>query len=191
LCGSILLMGCDDDSSFETGSNNYLPLQVGNVWIFRSMQDDNDYRHYKRVTAKVTLDDVVYAQVVSGSYANGAIYDTAYYRVEDNGHVYFRRKNSVSEENRFRLYGRDGDTWTYTIENDDTVAITLSAISLNLNNKNLRDCKAYYYDVSKWADEEYTTTLAKGIGFVQEYSNAWGWGQVLESATINGRKFDF
>jgi hypothetical protein len=46
-------------------------------------------------------------------------------------------------------------------------------------------------NVSEWADEEYTTTLAKGIGFVQEYSNAWGLGQVLESATINGRKYDF
>jgi hypothetical protein len=194
-CFSILLWGCDDDSSFEAGSKNYLPLEVGNIWIFRSL-NDNDYKNFKRVTGHVTLDDLVYAEIVSGRFdadvnTDDSTYDTTYYRVDDDGRVYFRRKNSAAEENRFSLHAVDGDTWTYTIENNYTVTISLSVVSLKLKNKNLRDCKAYSYDISQWVDEEHTTTLAKGIGFVQEYSNAWGWGQVLESATINGRKFNF
>lgn len=194
-CCAILMMGCDDDSSFETGSDNYLPLEMGNIWLFRSLQGNNDYKIFKRVTAKVTLDDLFYTEVVSGrTYPDNigdSTYDTTYYRVDDIGHVFFRRKNSIMEENRFRLDAADGDNWTYPIEGGDTVAITLSTVDLDLSNKNLRNCKSYYYDVYQWADEEYTTTLAKGIGFAKEYSNAWGSGQILESATINGREYDF
>jgi len=193
-CCSILLVGCDDDSPFETGSNNYFPLEVGNIWIFRSLQGNNDYKTFKRVTAKVTLDDLVYAEVVSGRTYPDDIgdntYDTTYYRVEENGYVYFRRKNNNAEENRFRLNAIDGDTWTYPIENSETMAVTLSIVNVELRNKNLRNCKVYYYDVTQWIDEEHTTILAKGIGFVKEYA-AWGTGQVLESATINGREYDF
>ena len=74
---------------------------------------------------------------------------------------------------------------------DDEVTISLSVSTLDIGNKTLKNCKAYYYDVDNWADEEYTVTLAKGIGFVKEYSNAWGNGALLKSATINGRKIDF
>ena len=191
---SILLMGCDDDSSFEAGSSNYLPLEVGNVWIFRALQNNSDYKNFKKVTAEITLDDLVYAEVVSGRLypddIDDSTYDTAYYRVDNNGHVFFRQKNSLAEQNIFRLNAGDGDTWSYPIENSETVVITVSLIDLELSNKNLRNCKAYYFDVDKWVDEEHTTTLAQGIGFVKEYA-VWGTGHVLESATINGREFNF
>jgi hypothetical protein len=192
---TILLMACDDDSSFETGSDNYLPLEVGNIWIFKSLQDNSDYKDFKRVTAEITFDNLVYAEVVSGRFypdsnLDDSTYDTSYYRVDNNGHVYCRRKNSVAEENIFRLNAVDGDTWTYPTENRETVVITVSLVDLELSNKNLRNCKAYYYDVNQWIDEENTTMLAQGIGFVKEYAD-WGTGHVLESATINGREFNF
>ena len=194
LCCTILLFGCEEDSSLETGSDNFLPLEVGNIWIFKSLQDNSDYKTFKRVTSNVTLNDLVYAEVVSGrTYPDDigdSSYDTTYYRVENDGYVYFKRKKSVAEENRFRLNGMNGDTWTYPIENNETLAITLSVVNVELGNKSLRNCKSYYYDVSQWIDEEHTTILAKGIGFVKEYA-AWGTGQVLESATINGREYDF
>lgn len=192
---SILLVGCDDDSSFETGSDNYLPLKVGNAWIFKSLHDNNDYKTFKRVTAEITLDGLLYAEVVSGRFypdnnLDDSTYDTTYYRVDHNGHVYSRRKNRVVEENRFRLHAAEGETWTYPIENSETVVMTVSIVDLDLGNKNLHKCKAYYYDVGQWIDEENTTTLARGIGFVKEYA-VWGTGYVLESANINGREFSF
>jgi hypothetical protein len=53
------------------------------------------------------------------------------------------------------------------------------------------ECKSYYYDEIQSADEENTITLAPGIGFVKEYANAWGAGQILKSAKINGQVFNF
>ena len=190
-CCTFLLAGCEEDSTFEISSNSYLPLEVGNTWIFRSMQNINDPKTFKKVIAEVTLENRVYAQVISGRYPDDIIYDTTYYRVEDNGFVYSRQKNSADEENRFRLDASDGDAWTYPTAGNYTASITISFIDLELKTKNLRNCKAYYFDIPQWIDEEYTTTLAKNIGFVREYSNAWGLGRVLESATINGRKFKF
>ena len=117
--------------------------------------------------------------------------DTVYYRLDDNGFVYSRRKYNQVEENKFRLNAKNGDTWMYPVENNDLAAIKLFVVDVELRTKDLQNCKAYFYDVAQWADEEYTITLAKGLGFVKEYSNAWGMGQVLESVTINGQKFNF
>lgn len=189
-CCTFLLIGCDEDSPIDTRSNSYLPLEVGNTWRFNSNMSDRD--HFKRVIAEVNLNNHVYAQVVSGWYNPGEfINDTIYYRVDDRGFVYSRRKNSSNEENNFRLNAQDGDTWTYSAENDFIVAITLSVVNLHIGKKNLGNCKAYFYNAERWADEEHTITLAKGVGFVKEYSNAWGIGHTLKSATINGRQFNF
>ena len=193
-CFTLFLIGCqEDNSSIDTGSDRYLPLEVGKTWIFRSLpQNNNDRKTFRRVIAEVNLDNRIYAQVVSGWHdAEEVINDTVYYRVDDKGFVYSRRKYNDTEENKFRLNAEDGDTWTYPIENNDLVAITLSVVDVELKIKRLQNCKAYFRDVSPWVDEEYTITLAKGLGFVKEYSNAWGMGSDLESATINGRKFNF
>lgn len=191
---SLLLFACDDDSpSFNTDSNTYLPLQIGNSWEFESTNKDlTDLNTFKRVIAKVTLNDHTYYEIISGwgtSVEN--IPDTAYYRVDDNGFVYILRKTKNNEENRFRLQGQDGDTWSYPVDDNDEAFISLSVSTLNIGNKNLKNCKAYFYNVEGWADEEYTITLAKGIGFVKEYSDAWGQGSILKSATINGQVINF
>jgi hypothetical protein len=193
LCCACLLIACEEDDRIDAGSNSYLPLEVGNLWIFRSMQPDvNNNKNFRKVIAEANLDNRIYAQVISGWYdPEEVVNDTVYYRVDDNGFVYSRRKFPNTEVNIFRLNEQDGAAWTSPYLDSSTLSVNLSVVNLEIRRKTLRNCKAYFYDVNRWADEEYTVTLAKGVGFVKEYSNAWGLGDILESATINGRKFNF
>jgi len=194
---STILLACDDSpvniESDNTHANTYLPLQIGNSWIFESTNKDlNDSHYFKRVTATVDLNDHTYYEIISGwGTAVENILDTAYYRVDDNGFVYILRRANNSEENRFRLYGQDGDAWSYPLDNYGEANVSLSITTLYIGIKKLKACKAYYLDVAGMADEEYTITLASGIGFVKEYSDAWGQGSILMKATINGREINF
>jgi hypothetical protein len=186
----VLFFGCEEG---PTRSSDYLPLQVGNYWRLKSINHPNSNTYYfKKVNAKVTLEGHSYFEVISG-YADPdeVNSDTVYYRIEVNGFVYTRRKRDDLEENKFRLNGRDGETWTYKYVNNAEVSIELSEVSLELGTETLRNCKAYFYDVDQMADEEYTYTLARGIGFVKEYSNGWGSGSLLKSAQIDGRIINF
>ncbi len=195
LCCIIFLIGCDEDSYINTELKTYLPLQIGNTWTFESTnKNTNDPLYFKRVAAQVNLNNHSYYQIISGSSRPvEVIYDTTYYRIGDEGFVYSMRMNDNKEENVFRLNGQDGDgdTWSYSAENNDEGAISISLLTVDLANKKLRNCKAYYYDIYQWADEEHTVTLAAGIGFVKEYSDAWGNGMILKSATINGHEINF
>jgi hypothetical protein len=69
--------------------------------------------------------------------------------------------------------------------------MTLSELSKNVGNREVERCKDYSFNVHQWADEEYTYTLAPGIGFLREFSDAWGAGQELKSARINGQLIEF
>ena len=187
----ITLTTCDT-SSPNPEFKEYLPLQIGNSWkLVPTGNNPQNYYSFKRVTDKVILDGHSYYAVVSG-YANPeeAISDTLYYRIDPKGFVYTRRKTSTFEENVFRLRGVDGDAWSYQYDNY-TTNISMSVIKLSIADEELKNCKAYYRDVDLMADEESTTTLAKGIGFVKIYSDAWSNGSILKSAVIDGREIDF
>jgi hypothetical protein len=189
---SVYLVACDDDLVVNTDTNSYLPLQVGNEWKFVPTTGGTGEQYtFKRVISTVIRDNHEYAQVISGySIATEVTTDTTYYRIGANGFVYFRKGNN-EEENVFRLNGADGDSWNYELKNDYKVSINLKITTLQLDGKDLTDCKGYYYDVNMIADEENTTTLAKEIGFVKLYSDAWGSGSILKSAIINGHQLNF
>jgi len=188
-----LLSACDENTDLKTTSGSYLPLQVGNSWRFESTNPAaKDGFYFKRVMDTVTLNEHTYYEIVSGwSTSTEDIQDVAYYRVDDDGFVYILRLANNYEENRFRLNATDGDTWSYLIDDNDTAVISLTVSPLTIGSKELKDCKKYFYNVENWADEEYTITLAKGIGFVKEHSDAWGQGSILKSATINGQEINF
>jgi len=192
----MLIAACDSSNydskpDYEAQSDSYLPLQVGNYWNFVPTGVlSSDYNVHREITGKATLQGHEYYLLVSTSSGND-YKDSLYLRVDNNGYVYSRRPNSTWEDNYFRLKGDDGDSWTYAIDDHDKVTITLSNVDVEIDNTTIKACKAYYYNVDNWADEEYTRTLAKGIGFVKEYSNAWGMGEILKSARINGTKIEF
>jgi hypothetical protein len=188
------LLACDGNELISPAENSYLPLQVGNSWKFVAIGPTQTDRYsFKRVTAETTLEGTAYYEVVSG-YANPqeaeVVQDTLYYRIDNKGFVYIRGKQDDLEKNLFRLNGLDGDSWTFEIEGY-TVSMDLAIVSLDIDEKELKKCKAFFYDVDVMADEEYTTTFAKGIGFVKIYSNAWANGSILKTAVIDGHTFEF
>lgn len=187
----VWLAACEDRSDLRITTNSYLPLQIGNSWTFESTNQNADGYFVKRVTDIVTLNGHTYYEIISSwSKSVGDTQDVAYYREDENGLVYILRMGNNLEENRFRLNARDGETWSYPIDDDTQATISLTVSTLRLGSNELKDCKQYSFDVENWADEENTISLAKGIGFVKEYSYAWGNGYILKSAIINGQEIN-
>jgi len=195
-----ILAGCEYNNvtykEKEPATENYLPLKIGNYWNFQATgpsQGQSTIQIHREVASLVTINNHEYYLLITSSSGNNYTYqDSSYYRIDSNSFVYiYRKSNPNFEDNRFRLNGDDHDTWSFPVEGNDDAHITLTVGSVTLGNVELTKCKSYFYDVIQWADEEYTITLAPGIGFVKEYSNAWGLGQVLTSAKINGQVFSF
>jgi len=193
-----VLAGCEyHNVSYEIPTiENYLPLKVGNYWNFESIsfsQGQSSNQIHREVASTATINNHEYYLLITTSTNDYYTYkDSSYYRIDHNGYVYIYRKSSPNyEDNRFRLNGNDHDTWSYPVEAGDQAQVTLTVESVTLGNVTLTNCKSHYYNVIQWADEENTITLAPGIGFVKEYSNAWGLGQELKSAMIDGQVFNF
>jgi len=170
---------------------NYLPLEIGNSWDFKTLYGSPYSRIHREVMGKATINNREYYLLVTTS-SYSTIPDSSYYRIDNNGFVYIHRYYQGNfEDNRFRLNASNGDSWTYPIDNNSIATIRTTAESLVLGDTEVKNCKGYYFDVAKWADEEYTIILAPEIGFAKEYSNAWGLGQVLKSAKIHGEIHNF
>ena len=189
----MIFSACHSDDSNEPISGSYLPLQIGNYWNFEGNELNSNSKIHREVVALATIENLEYYLVVnSATNGNYSYKDSSYYRVTNDGNVYIYRKNSDGpEDNRFRLNAKDGDTWSYSKGSDGVANITVSVSSLTLNGKEIGNCKSYYFDMQNWADEENTIVLGPGIGFVKEYSDAWGLGYTLKSARINGQDFNF
>lgn len=186
---------CNEDPQPEVSSTDYLPLAIGNYWEFKGIGFvGNDLVEHREVVDRVTLNNIEYYLLVSTHLSpvwSGANKDSAYYRIDNDGFVYVYRKSINLEENRYRLNGKDGDTWSYDFVNQSVADMTLKEVAKKVGKVEVANCKDYSFDVQKWADEEYTYTLAPGVGFLKEFSDAWGGGQELKSARINGRKFEY
>jgi hypothetical protein len=171
--------------------SNYLPLEIGNSWDFKTLYGSPYTRIHREVMGKATVNNREYYLLVTTS-SYSTIPDSAYYRIDNNGFVYIHRYFQGNfEDNRFRLNANNGDSWTFPVDSNSIATIKTTAESLILGNTEIKDCKSYFFNVLNWADEEYTITLAPGIGFAKEYSNAWGFGQILKSAKIHGEIHNF
>jgi hypothetical protein len=197
----VILAGCEYNNATykekEPVNDNYLPLNVGNYWNFKSIglsqgPGGSEIQFHREVASIVTINHHEYYLLIDTSPINNNTYkDSSYYRIDTNGFVYIYRKARPDfEDNLFRLNGNDHDTWSFPVEGGDHAQITLGVGSVTLGHVTLTNCKGYQYDVPNWADEEYSVTLAPGIGFVREYG-AWGFGQILTSAKIDGQVFNF
>lgn len=186
-----VLWGCDDrDKELYNGipSAGYLPLEEGNYWDFK---DINAKRSgvvlHREVRGLTRVNGREYYLVTSGSASTGSYIDSAYYRTEANGDVYLYRKGTTEEVLKFKLFAREGDTWTYPAsDNDEVMNVSVHIGPVDAGSTTVDNCKNYYYNVNEWADEEHTITLAQGVGFIREYSDAWGTGMYLSKASIGG-----
>ena len=172
-------------------SSGYLPLAVGNYWEFKSVRTTGGpvaQRWEVRGTAQ--LNGHEYYLITAVDVANHTVIDSVYYR-ESDGDVYSYRRSMGFEELKYKLLANDGDTWNYPYVDGDVMNVTLHVRSLDMPSTTVNDCRSYYFDVDRWADEEHTSTLAPDIGFIREYSDAWGSGIVLSKASIGGNVIQF
>lgn len=194
VAGVLAACDCNDDPKPEL-TNDYLPLTIGNYWDFKSTGQTGDFlTEHREVEDYVTLNDKQYYMVVSTRLSevwSGHYKDTAYYRVDGDGYVFVFKKSIGIEENRYRLNGNDGDQWSYDFVDNYVANMSLSELSKSIGKVEVQHCKDYSFDIQQWADEEYTYTLAPGIGFLKEFSDAWGAGQELKKARIDGQVIEF
>ena len=193
-CVILLAASSCDDDRVSMSANRYLPLGVGNYWEFvtlNALPNDNMVIEHREVVGMETIDKVQYFTVVSTWPPSSSVpSDTVYYRIEANGYVYKRRKGDGGEIQEFRLNADDGDSWSFIYYDYNTI-VSCEKIDIDLGSESVRNCKSYYRDVEQMADEEFTYVLAPRIGFAVEYSNAWGGGQRLKRAKVNGTTYSF
>ncbi|MGC3943577.1 MAG: hypothetical protein QM762_03410 [Chryseolinea sp.] len=188
------LFACEraDDLEQKKLSSNYLPIEVGNYWDFSGVNaKTNEIVMHREVTGVANLNGHDYYLIVSKVPSNSSIVDSAYYRQDNDGNVYTYRKSLGIEELKYKLNAIDGDTWSYPFVDDDEMDVTLNVGAIEMPSRTVENCKNYYYNVVQWADEEHTNSLAPGVGFLKEYSNAWGSGLILSKAWIGGNVIEF
>ena len=188
------LAACDCNDNPTPEMNDYLPLAIGNHWDFRAVGSDNDRTiQHREVVDYVEVNNKNYYLLVSISFPlEGPAYkDSAYYRIDTDGYVYVYRKDAGPEANLYRLGSKNGDSWTYKSANNDDVTMRVSELDKDIDVAVVRNCKDYSFDVEQWTDDNYTYTLAPGVGFLKEFSDAWGAGQILKSAHINGKETEY
>jgi len=188
-----VLWSCADDEVFvspEKSSTSYLPLEVGNYWEFKPLDVAmEDVLLHREVVGMADINGHEYylitSRYVETEGRSPGYVDSTYYRVQSNGDVYTYRKGMAIEELRYKLLAADGDGWSYPfIDGQMHVTVNVGTVQTELNT--VDGCKHYYFDVEQWADEEHTNSLAPGVGFIREYSNAWGLGMILIKASIGG-----
>lgn len=185
-----LLTGCDDDKTFSytNYSNDYFPLNIGDSWVYGELT--------QKVSTTQNINNKEYMVVLSEIYRA----DTLFYSRED----FYRRVNHKI----YKLYEDQSDeflcldfslpeneSWSYKTEDnpDQEWKVTvLPNISFQFKNGlEIDDCKRFFFDVEQWADEEYRLTFAPGIGRISTFSTAWGLGDTIQKATINGVEYHF
>ena len=157
LLGVMTACACDEDPQPEL-SDDYLPLAIGNYWEFKGTGFvSNELVEHREVVDRVNLNNMEYYVLESTHLAtswSGAYKDSAYYRIDNDGYVYVYRKSLGFEENRYRLNGKDGDTWSYDFIDQYIADMTLREVTRNIGKVYFDNCKDYSFDVEQWADEE-------------------------------------
>ena len=184
---------CHDDSpTVIISSNDYFPLEIGNTWTY-TPPNNNGYNINLTTTIKgKTIIDGKEFYIMQKSYANstGTFHDTLYYRIDEKGYVYSKFLDNP-EVNVFRLLAKDNEEWSVPFMQEGEIGKITSTSNevIKLGADSITNCKTFSFDIASWADEEWWSTLAPGIGIVSEGS---AWSQYkLKSAVINGRTYRF
>ena len=131
-----------------------------------------------------------YLMVIKTESPSAVNTDTVYYRIDGNGFV-FQRLKTGEISNPYRLGATDGAGWHLSsASTEKDMSVTYYTDPIDINSTQLENCRLFSYDVENWADEEYYTTLAPGIGVVTSHS-AWGFRKDLKKAIINGVEYNF
>jgi hypothetical protein len=173
----ILMISCSKEASME--DIGYFPLHVGNQWDY--IKGDE-----VRTDAIVTLDDKQYYRFISST---PDFRDTTYYRRVEN--KIYETKDGSHEYLKFDLDPKENETWelSFVPNAEDKYIATLRSrdVVIETDNFIFEDCFEFYYDIPRWADDEFTIFLAKGIGIVKQiYWGGFPMEPGLKRVLING-----
>lgn len=182
------IVSCKKDNPAPAYSSDYFPLNVGDKW---------EYRFYtKEVTKLKTINNKEYYEVLFNQhqYNSDTIIYTSYeyIRKTADGKVYELSQDQKDELLIYDFTVRVNQSWTYNdgaggwkVTNaDDKKVVTI-------NDNVIENCIEYNYDIVEMVDDEHMIVLAPGIGQIVSQSFAWGLGDTLRNAHINGVEYKF
>lgn len=189
LLGLIVLLGlfsCSEEV-YEPSDNNYFPLAIGNSWEYQNITTT--------VTDTVVKNDEVYFQLDNINYHADTVYFsyTEYYRITASGEVYRYDESSGNTYIVYKLTPQKEQTWHYDTGDDyKWKVMTEGAVeTVKLGEQNIKKCMRFSYDLEVAVDDEHFVVLAPGLGKIVSGSYAWGLGDTLKAAHINGKDYSF
>jgi len=163
--------------------DNYFPMNIGDTWNYRHRTDE--------VKGVKTFNNRTYYEVQSDSYDNtGQYYNSykSYYRVEPGEKVYQLNSDSSTEFLIYDFTVPVNHSWT---SQDWNITNSTDSKVITIKNNHIGNCIEFDYDIPQAADDEHAIILAPGIGRIITASFAWGLGDTLQSAHVNGVYYDF
>lgn len=187
LFAAFTVIGCNKDNSADyiqlPESCDYFPLKLGNSWEY-----NNTRLEVKQV---VLFNNREYFEIESNQYQADTIYYTyqEYYRKTSDGKIFKYNPETKKEILKYNMNIPEKGFWTYSEDNYGhywkVIKITNSK-TINIHNRKIDDCMQFDFDLIQAVDDEHTIILAPGIGRLISNSYAWGLGDTLKRATING-----
>jgi hypothetical protein len=177
----------DDDQEFILVPD-YFPLQEGNYWLYQSvLTPSNDvWRTEFSVLGVVKFGGTDYFKTLLRE-LDGQVSDTIFYRVDQQGHVFSRGRNSPEVE-VYDLAASKGQSWH---SQGDGVATFIDFVSVTLNdNVTVKNCREYSLAFPN-VSEQLTAILAPGIGIIRTTGNSIGDVSSIVEARINGVTIKF
>lgn len=176
-----LACGKEDIPTINYPACDYFPLQVGNKWYYEGYTSE--------ITGKETWNGLEWYVLMSVYERDNGVENIykMYYRKTADDKVY--RKTDESSEAILLIDLKIGfnQSCKYTIgENQWTVTTGDDFETFKINDIEIPNCRSYYYDIPRAVDDEYLMTLAPGLGLLAHVSLAWGLGDTLQRAVING-----
>jgi hypothetical protein len=185
-------VSCDDDKECNQvpDAENLLPLQISNYWIMETKVDGfTPAKITRRIDKTVIISGVEYFRMVREieEVPEDIHRDTIYYRMDDNGFIYYRTTTSSTETEYLRTSTCEGEKRPYQ---DGSITMHIEDYHFDDADTTISNCAKYYYNPSDpMSDTGGTVVLASGIGYLYEDA-PWSSLETTE-AHVNGVTYSF
>lgn len=183
LFATAICFGCSSDETptIEYPICDYFPLQEGNKWYYEGSISE--------ITGKEIVDGLewfVMSTVYERENKEPVVY-RLYFRKTADGKVYRKSEKSSEAVLLFDLKIGFNQSWKYTDGDEQwTVSTGADFATIKIEDISFANCRSYYYDIPEAVDDEHLKILAPGLGLLLSNSIAWGLGDTLQHAVING-----
>lgn len=167
-----LFCACEQDETSIWKGEDYLPLEVGNYWEYKTTSTSINNTERYTTEATVILNNKTYWPIRS-NFPNSPV---SYRRKGTDGKIFYKDTDG-DEYVKFNLNLNEGEEWQYKQGNNEalwTARLVSKSTSIKLKEYTFENCYHFYYDIPEYADEEHQIILAPGIGIVRFGSSSVG-----------------